>query len=80
MKDMELISFIQLYREAVENDKKEKLYAQWCAMLPNFSKFITFSEFYDISTGANIDKRSVEDIMADIEETHKKAKEHKDGS
>lgn len=80
MNDMELISFIQLYRKAVENDQKERLYTQWCAMLPQFSKFISFNQFYDKATGADIDRRSVEEIMADIEETHRKAKEHNDGS
>lgn len=79
MKDMDLSSFLKFYNVAIEEDRKERLYEQWCAMLPQFTKFISFDEFLNKATGRNVDRRPVEEIMADIEETHKKAKEHKDG-
>ncbi len=80
MNDMTVQEFSDFYKVAQEKEKEDKLYLQWCAMLPQMSKYMKFSDFYDHMTGRNIDTRSTEVILAEIEEIHRKAKEQKDGS
>ena len=72
---MDILSFLDLISYAITKEKEDKLYQMWCGMLPKFQKFMAFEEFKEKMTGANIDTRSAEEIMADIEETHRKAKE-----
>ena len=80
LNEMEVNEFVEFYKFAIQKDKEEKIYLQWCAMLPTMAQYIPFNQFLDKMTGRNIDARSVEEIMADIEETHRKAKERADGS
>lgn len=71
MKDMDLWEFIELYNQARKKDQEERLYQQWCAMLPQFAEYMPFEEFYDDITGANIDRRPTETIIAEIKELHR---------
>lgn len=80
MDDMSVKEFSDFYKVALEKERQENFHLQWCAMLPQFDKYMTFTEFYDKMTGRNVDTRSTEEILADIEETHRRAKEQKDGS
>lgn len=73
IKDMDLIEFIEFCNYARKKDQEDRLYQQWCAMLPQFAEYKSFEWFKDQMTGANIDMRSVDEIIADIEETHRKA-------
>jgi hypothetical protein len=41
-------------------------------------KYKSFEEYYDLASGKGIDLRSAEDIMADIDAAHERAK--KDGT
>lgn len=43
---------------------------QWCGMLPSLVKYMSFDEFYDQMTGANIDLRPTEEIIKELEELH----------
>lgn len=80
-KDWELIDFIDFVNLAKEKETDEKLYQMYCAMLQPMDKFRTYSEFKDIMTGANIDQRPTEEILAEIEEIEAQfRKEHKYGS
>lgn len=65
----ELVKFLNL---AIEKDREEKLYLQWCAMLPPMAEYMTFKAFFDHMTGKNIDMRDTETILKEIEELHKK--------
>lgn len=42
----------------------------WIAFLPNMNKetFVGYSDFKDSVTGANIDTRSTEEILAEVNE------------
>lgn len=73
IKDMGLIEFILFVNKAREKEKEERLYQQWCAMLPQMNKYMSFVDFSDMLTGKNIDMRPAEDIIKDIEEAHRKA-------
>lgn len=63
----ELLKFIQL---AAKKEMEDKIYQQWCAMLPALKEFKTFKEFYDMVTGANIDKRPAAQIIHEIKQLH----------
>ena len=80
---MNVGKFIQFVLNAKEMERKDQLRRQWTAMLPLMSiqylKYISLDEYYAQCTGANIDLRSNEEIIADIEETHRRAHEKKEG-
>ena len=80
---MDVGKFISFVLNAKEQEHKEQVQRQWTAMLPLMSiqylKYMPFEEYYEKCTGANIDLRSNEEIIADIEETHRKAREQKEG-
>lgn len=80
---MDVGRFIQLVLNAKETERKEQIQRQWTAMLPLMSiqylEYMPFEEYYNNCTGANVDLRSTEEIIADIEETHRKAHEKKEG-
>ena len=68
----EFVEFVNLTRK---KDREDKIYHQWCCRLPQFydSKFLDFEYYKSLLTGENIDTRSVDEIIKDIEETHSKA-------
>ena len=74
---MDVGKFLKFVLKAQEEERREQIKRQWTAMLPLMSikylKYIPFEEYYEKCTGATIDLRPVEEIIADIEETHRKA-------
>jgi hypothetical protein len=80
---MDIGKFFQFVLNAKEEERKEQVRKQWTAMLPMMSmqylKYMPFEEYYEKCSGANIDMRSTEEIIADIEETHRKAHMKKEG-
>lgn len=72
VEEFELLEFIEFINKAREKDLEDKLYMQWCAMLPQMNKYMPFKEFSDIMTGANIDTRPAEVIIKEIEDLHRK--------
>jgi hypothetical protein len=80
---MDVGRFIRFVLNAQEMERKDQMRRQWTAMLPLMSiqylKYIPLEEYYEQCTGANIDLRSNEEIIADIEETHRRAHEKKEG-
>lgn len=80
LEQMPVENFISFLNLAIKKELEDQLYLQWCAMLPQMGKYMTFSEFYDKLTGKNIDRRSTEDIIAEIEELHKGIRSKDNGS
>ena len=63
MKFDEYIEFIVL---AIEKERKDEMKGLYYALLPVLAlrgKFMTFEEFYDNMTGANLDLRPAEEIL-----------------
>lgn len=60
--------------KAREKEKENRFFLQWVVQLPHMTKesYVSFDEYFDKVTGRNIDKRSVADCMAEIEEIKKK--------
>ncbi len=68
--DMTLPEFCEFMEVVYDKEKEEKMREQWLAMLPKFNKYIEFSEFEDMMTGANIDRRSNSEIIAEVLALH----------
>lgn len=74
---MEVMDFLIFLQKAIEKEEEEHIRAQWVTMLPYMSikrlKYMSFSDYKDQVTGKNIDTRPAEEIIRDIEETHRRA-------
>lgn len=68
--DMDVIEFAEFCGLAKKKEREERMYMQWCAMLPTLREYMTFEEFRDMQTGANIDTRPAAVIIAEIKEAH----------
>lgn len=75
---LEIPEFIQLVKKAKEKEIEERIREQWVTMLPFMSlkmlNYMPFEEYFDRCTGRNIDLRPTDEIIRDIEETHKRVK------
>ena len=62
---------ISLIHKALEQERDSRIFQQWTAQLPIMAytgKSISFAEYRDRVTGANIDTRSVAEIQREIDE------------
>lgn len=62
---------LMLIGKALEKERDERIFQQWTAQLPIMAytgKNISFAEYRDRVTGANIDRRSVDEIQKEIDE------------
>ena len=52
----------------MEKTREERYFQQWVTQLPWMDRehFVSFKEYMDNLTGANIDRRSVAEIEADL--------------
>lgn len=69
---MELEEFLEFVVLAREKESDDRIYAQWCGMLPTLNEYMSFNAFKDKITGKNIDMRPTEVIIAEIEALHGK--------
>ena len=62
-----------LILKAAEKNREDRFFLQWVAQLPWMTKdnFISFADYKDKLTGANIDRRSVAEIMKDLDEVER---------
>lgn len=70
--EMELSEFVFFLRYAIEKEQDEKLYFRWCLELPYMTEPCTYSNYKDMLTGRNIDRRPEAEIIADIMQAHKR--------
>lgn len=61
---------VWLILKALEKNRDERIFQQWVAQLPWMDKehFVSFPDYRDTVTGANIDRRSVAEIEAELAE------------
>ena len=81
IKELSLEDFLEIVELAMEEEKKEKHRQEWLHLLPlmiTTGKYMSFENYYDSVTGKNIDMRSTEEIIAEIDAAH--AKVNKDGT
>lgn len=75
IKGMELDEFCEFLILAINNEKKDKTYLQYLALLPllvQSGKYMSFEKFYDEFTGANIDWRPTSEILKEVEEIERR--------
>jgi len=61
---------LALILKALEKNRDERIFQQWVAHLPWMDRdtFVSFADYRDRVTGANVDRRSVAEIEADLAE------------
>lgn len=70
---MSVIDFAEFLSEARKQEKEEKYFAEWCALIPRLNdEYLSFENFKKLRSGANIDSRPAEEILAEIDEAHRK--------
>ena len=55
----------------MEKDQEERIFQQWVAQLPVMAytgKYVSFADYKDRVTGANIDRRSTAELMKELDE------------
>lgn len=57
----------------MEKSRDERIFQQWVALYPWMDKesYVSFADYRDQVTGANIDRRSVAEIMHDLDEVER---------
>lgn len=71
---LDLNTGLDLIKKAQEMERDDRLHRQWTAQLPIMAytgNSVSFADYKDRVTGANIDRRSVAAIMADIDAAEK---------
>lgn len=71
---MEVTDFLLFLQKAKEKECEDHIRMQWVQFLPYMDKssYVSFEEYYDRCTGRNIDTRSVEEIVSELEAVHGK--------
>lgn len=58
--------------KALEQERDDRIFQQWVVQLPHMGdNFISFADYKDRLTGANIDRRPVAEIMAELDEVER---------
>ena len=76
---------LALYLKALEQERDARIFQQWTAQLPIMAytgKTISFAEYRDRVTGANVDRRSVAEIQREIDRAMEELRKevHSDGN
>lgn len=69
---------IALIDKAMEKERDERIFQQWVAQLPLMAftgTVVSFADYKDRLTGANIDLRPTEEIEAELDEIEKELQE-----
>lgn len=69
---------LDLIKKALEKNREERIFQQWVAQLPVMAYTgvnVSFEDYKDRVTGANIDRRSTAEILADVEEAERELQE-----
>ena len=69
---------LDLIEKAREETRNERIFQQWVVQLPWMGYtgvYVGFADYKDRVTGANIDRRSTAEIMAEIDEIERQLQE-----
>lgn len=68
-----------MIERAREEKRRAEYYAAWVALLPLMQRgeirFVSFPDYYDNSTGQNIDQRPAAEILAEAQEIRRQLAE-----
>lgn len=64
---------MDLIYKAIEEEQRARAYQQWVVQLPYMDKdtYVSFDDYWERLSGANIDRRSVAEIEADVADAEK---------
>ena len=62
-----------LILKALEKERDDRLFQQWVVQLPMMGQenFVSFADYKNRVTGANIDRRSTAEILAELDEVER---------
>lgn len=83
LKVLDIDQVLRLLLMAIEDEQKERYREEWLHLIPAMvfaQHYMTFEEFYNTCTGANIDNRPVDEIIAEIDRKHAEAREETNGN
>ncbi len=69
---------LAIVAKAMEKDREERIFQQWVVQLPVMAysgKTISFADYKDKVTGANIDRRSTAEILAELDDIERELQE-----
>jgi len=69
---------LELIAKAMEKEREDRIFQQWVVQLPLMGytgMYVGFADYKDRVTGANIDRRSTAEIMAEIDEIERQLQE-----
>jgi hypothetical protein len=69
---------LAIVAKAMEKDREERIFQQWVVQLPVMAysgKTISFADYKDKVTGANIDRRSTAEILAELDDLERELQE-----
>lgn len=67
----------------MEKEREERIFQQWVAQLPVMAysgKNISFADYKDRVTGANIDRRTTAELLADLDDVERELREGGDAN
>lgn len=67
-----------LILKALEQNREERIFQQWVAQLSIMAysgKYVSFADYKDRVTGANIDRRSTAEILAELDDVERELQE-----
>ena len=73
-----VVGVLKKHAKAMEKDREDRIFQQWVVQLPWMGytgTFLSFADYKDRVTGANIDRRSTAEIMAEIDEIERQLQE-----
>ena len=77
--EFDIQTFLELAEYAMEKEREEEIRAEYNAVFPfmqmGYFKTMSFTRYHELRTGKNIDTRPAWQIIAEIDEIHKKSKE-----
>ena len=62
---------LELIAKAMEKERDDRIFQQWVVQLPVMAysgKSVSFADYRDRVTGANIDRRSTAELMKELDE------------
>ena len=75
--ELDVMDFCEIVMLAIEEKNKAEKRQEWLALLPlmiTAGKYKSFEEYYDLASGKGVDLRSTEEIIAEIDAAHERAK------
>lgn len=68
---LDVTAGLELIAKALEKEREDRIFQQWVVQLPVMAytgKPVSFADYKDRVTGANIDRRSTAELMKELDE------------